>query len=114
MDVEKLLKCLSNSFSRFIHLITFGVPKNLPCQQEYKDAASSFKLFKRILDNIDDTNIHPDEILCKEFEELDVAVNEAREFVENWGVHMSKICGVSVQLISFLYKVMVEEMTLIT
>lgn len=94
MDVEKLLKCLSNSFSRFIHLVTFGVPKNLPCQQEYKDVASSFKLFKRILDNIDDTNIHPDEILCKEFEELDVAVNEAREFVENWGVHTSKICGV--------------------
>ncbi|CAI9300705.1 unnamed protein product [Lactuca saligna] len=94
MGVEKVLRCLSNSVSRFIHLVTFGVPKNLPCQKEYKDVAGSLKLFKRILDNIDDTHIHSDEILHKEFEELDVAVNEAREFIENWGFHSSKICGV--------------------
>lgn len=94
MGVEKVIRCLSNSFSRFIHLVTFGVPKNLPCQQEYKDVAGSLKLFKRILDSIDDTHILSDEILHKEFEELDLAVNEAREFIENWGFHSSKICGV--------------------
>ncbi|KAI3768208.1 hypothetical protein L2E82_18699 [Cichorium intybus] len=43
MGVEKVIRCLSNSFSRFIHLVTFGVPKNLPCQQEYKDVAGSFE-----------------------------------------------------------------------
>lgn len=94
MGVEKVLRCVSNSFSRFIHLVTFGVPKNLPCQKEYKDISGSLKLFKRILDNIDDEQIHSDEILHKEFEELDLAVNEARELIENWGFHSSKICGV--------------------
>lgn len=94
MGVEKVLRCLSNSFSRFIHLVTFGVPKNLPCQKEYKDVAKLLKLFKRILDNIDESHIHSDEILFKEFEELDLAVNEAREFIENWGFHMSKIYGI--------------------
>nr|XP_043636984.1 U-box domain-containing protein 3 [Erigeron canadensis] len=94
MGLEKVLKCLSNSFSRFIHLVTFGVTKDLPYQQEYKHVANSLKLFKRILDNIDASQIHSDEILCKEFEELDATVNEAREFIENWGSHMSKIYGV--------------------
>lgn len=94
MGVEKVLRCLSNSFSRFIHLVTFGVPKNLPCQKEYRDLANLLKLFKRILDNIGDAHIHSDEILFKEFEELDLAVNEAREFIENWGFHMSKIHGI--------------------
>lgn len=102
MGIEKVLKCLSNSFSRFIHLVTFGLLKNLPCQQDYINVANSLKLFKRILDNIDEANIHSDEILCKEFEELDVAVNEAREFIENWGFHMSKICGVCISFLSFL------------
>lgn len=106
MGIEKFLKCLSNSFSRFIHLVTFGVPKNLPCQQDYKDVANSLKLFKRILDNIDESHIHSDEILCKEFEELDVAVNEAREFIENWGFQMSKICGV-VQSRQFIVKIQI-------
>ena len=100
MGVEQMLKCLSNSFSRFIHIATFGVPNNLPCQKEYKDIAGSLKLFKRILDNIDDSQIHSDEILQKMFEELDVAVNEAREFIENWGFHSSKIYGVCMHLFS--------------
>ncbi|KAI3760181.1 hypothetical protein L1987_50572 [Smallanthus sonchifolius] len=94
MGIEKVLKSVSNSFSRFIHLVAFGAPKNLPCQQDYKYVANSLKLFKRILDNIDESCIHSDEMLCKDFEELDVAVNEAREFIENWSFHMSKIYGV--------------------
>ncbi|KAJ0512546.1 putative U box domain, armadillo-like helical, Zinc finger, RING/FYVE/PHD-type [Helianthus annuus] len=94
MDMEKLLKCLTNSLSRFIHLVTFGAPTSLPSQQDYKHVANSLKLFKRVLDNIDESCIHSDEVLCKEFEELDVVVNEAREFIENWNVHMSKIYGV--------------------
>ncbi|KAK9067543.1 hypothetical protein SSX86_011654 [Deinandra increscens subsp. villosa] len=94
MDLEKVLKCVTNSFSRFIHLVTFGVPKNLPSQQDYKYVANSLKLFKRVLDNIDGSCIQSNELLCKEFEELDVAVNEAREFIENWSFHMSKIYGV--------------------
>ncbi|KAI7730466.1 hypothetical protein M8C21_000936 [Ambrosia artemisiifolia] len=104
MDMEKVLKCLSNSFSRFIHLVTFGVPTSLPSQQDYKYVANSLKLFKRVLDNIDESCINSDEVLCKEFEELDVAVNEAREFIENWNVHMSKIYGV-VQSRHFISKI---------
>ncbi|KAD6120071.1 hypothetical protein E3N88_11342 [Mikania micrantha] len=94
MGVEDVLKCLNNSLSRFIHLVTFGVPKNLPCQHDYKYVANSLKLFKRVLDNIDGSCIQSDEVLCKEFEELDVAVNEAREFIENWNSHISKIYAV--------------------
>ncbi|KAK1412621.1 hypothetical protein QVD17_34014 [Tagetes erecta] len=94
MGLEKVLKCVTNSLSRFIHLVTFGVPKNLPCQQAYRYVANSLKLFKRVLDDVDESCMHSDDILCKEFEELDVAVNEAREFIENWNSHMSKIYGV--------------------
>ncbi|XP_071738160.1 U-box domain-containing protein 3 [Rutidosis leptorrhynchoides] len=94
MGIDKVMKCLSNSLSRFIHLVTFGVPKNLPCEKEYKDVANSLKLFKVIIDNINELHIDSDEILCKKFEELDVVVNEAREFIENWSFQMSKICGV--------------------
>ncbi|XP_076928070.1 U-box domain-containing protein 3-like [Bidens hawaiensis] len=102
MDIEKVLKCLTNSFSRFIHLVTFGAPMNLPSQQDYKYVANSLKLFKQALDNIDHSCMRADEVLCKELEELDVVVNEAREFIENWNFHMSKIYGVlqSNQLIS--------------
>jgi hypothetical protein len=35
------------------------------------------------------------ENLCKVCEELDIGVNEARDFIEKWGSKMSKIHSVS-------------------
>ncbi|MBA0704978.1 hypothetical protein Golax_017199, partial [Gossypium laxum] len=49
------------------------------------------KLLKPLLDDVVDCEISSDEILCKECEELDMLVNEAREFMENWCPKMSKI-----------------------
>ncbi|CBI37127.3 unnamed protein product, partial [Vitis vinifera] len=52
------------------------------------------KLLKPVLDDVVNCKIPSDEILFKECEELDMAVNEAREFVENWCPKMSKIFSV--------------------
>ncbi|KAK8981150.1 hypothetical protein V6N11_059835 [Hibiscus sabdariffa] len=49
------------------------------------------KLLKPLLDDVIDCEIPSDEDLCKECEELDMLVNEAREFMENWSPKMSKI-----------------------
>lgn len=91
----KSVSCLVNSISRFLHLLSSFEMKNMPTQNGYRNIASSLKLLKLILDNIVESKVSSDEILCKECEKLDVAVNEAREFMENWSPKMSKICSVS-------------------
>lgn len=88
------VKCLTNSISRFIHLVSCQNVKPLPMQKDYRTVAGVLKLLKPVLDEVIDYEILSDEILCKECEELDIAVNMAREFLEDWSPKMSKICSV--------------------
>lgn len=92
----KSVKCLINSISRFIHLVSCCALKTMPTLKDYRNIASLLKLLKPILDNFVDTKISSDEELCKECEELDITVNEAREVMENWSPKMSKLCTVSI------------------
>lgn len=94
MDTNSI-RCLINSISRLVHLVSCLALKTMPTKKDYRNIASSLKLLKLILDNIVDSEVSSDENLCKECEKLDVAVNEAREFIEKWSSKMSKICSVS-------------------
>ncbi|KAG5250462.1 U-box domain-containing protein [Salix suchowensis] len=85
--------CPVNSISRFIHLVSCQTKKFMPVQKDYETMVIMLKHLKPVLDEVDD-NISSDEILCRECEELDSAVNEAREFMEKWCPEMSKICSV--------------------
>lgn len=61
------------------------------------------KHLKPVLDDVVDYKISSDEIVYKECEELDMVVNEAREFLESWCPKMSKICSVSNSLTSSFF-----------
>lgn len=67
----------------------------MPIQKEYRTIVDVLKLLKPLLDEVVDYKIPSDEILYKECEELDMAVNGAREFMENWSPKLSKILSVS-------------------
>lgn len=90
----KSVRCLINSISRFIHLVSCQTPKPMPIQKDCRNMVGLLKLLKPVLDDVVNCKIPSDEILFKECEELDMAVNEAREFVENWCPKMSKIFSV--------------------
>ncbi|KAA8543375.1 hypothetical protein F0562_021130 [Nyssa sinensis] len=90
----KSVRCLINSISRFIHLVSCQTLKTMPTQKSYRNMASLLKHLKSMLDDLVDYKITSDEVLCKECEELDIAVNEAREFMERWSPRASKICSV--------------------
>ncbi|KAJ0051879.1 hypothetical protein Pint_01720 [Pistacia integerrima] len=92
--MDTSVRCLINSISRFIHLISCQSMKVTSIQNDYKNIAGVLKLLKPLLDEVVDYRIPSDEILNKECEELDMAVNEAREFMEKWSPKMSKICSV--------------------
>jgi hypothetical protein len=53
------------------------------------------RCLKPVLDKVVDFKIPLDDNLYRECEELDVHVNEAREFVEKWSTKMSRIHSVS-------------------
>lgn len=91
----KSVRCLINSISRFIHLVSCQTLKPMPIQKDCRNMVGLLKLLKPVLDDVVNCKIPSDEILFKECEELDMAVNEAREFVENWCPKMSKIFSVS-------------------
>ncbi|KAL9673483.1 hypothetical protein QQ045_029741 [Rhodiola kirilowii] len=93
MDSNKV-GCLINSISRFILLVTSQAQKPLPTQNDFKKVTSSLKLLKRVLDEVADGKTPLDEDLIKVCEELDIVINEAREFVEDWSPKTSKICSV--------------------
>uniref|UniRef100_A0A5B7B4N1 RING-type E3 ubiquitin transferase n=1 Tax=Davidia involucrata TaxID=16924 RepID=A0A5B7B4N1_DAVIN len=93
MDTESV-RCLINSISRFIHLISCQTLKTMPTEKSYKNMASFLKHLKPVLDDVVDYKIPSDEDLCKECQELDIAVKEAREFMESWSPKMSKIYSV--------------------
>ncbi|KAE8686084.1 U-box domain-containing protein 3 [Hibiscus syriacus] len=90
MDTTSV-RCLINSIARFIHLVSCQAIKVVPIEKEYRNMAVVLKLLKPLLDDVVDCEIPSDEQLCKECEELDMLVNEAREFMENWSPKMSKI-----------------------
>lgn len=90
----KSVRYVVNSISRFIHLVSCQTIKAMPTQKSYKNVASLLKLLKPVLDDVVDYTIPSDEVPCKECEELDIAVNEAREFMESWSLKMSKIYSV--------------------
>ncbi|XWS76246.1 hypothetical protein CRYUN_Cryun01aG0158900 [Craigia yunnanensis] len=90
MDTTSM-RCLVNSISRFIHLASCQTIKVVPIEKDCRNMVGVLKLLKPLLDDVVDCEIPPDEILYKECEELDMLVNEAREFMENWCPKMSKI-----------------------
>lgn len=93
MDAE-VIKSLVNSMSRFIHLVSCRSMKNVAVQKDYRNMVSLLKLLKPVLDEVINFQIPSDEMLVKEFEELDMGVNEAREVMEKWCPKRSKICCV--------------------
>lgn len=97
-------KCLINSISRFIHLVSCRTVKPMPLQKNCNNMVGVLKCLKPVLDDVVDCQIPLDENLYKECEELDMQVNEAREFIEKWGPKMSKIHSVSSYL--FILKLM--------
>ncbi|PPR99424.1 hypothetical protein GOBAR_AA21242 [Gossypium barbadense] len=90
MDTTSV-RCLINSIARFAHLVSCQTRKVVPIEKDYRNMVVVLKLLKPLLDDVVDCEIPSDEILCKECEELDMLVNEAREFMENWCPKMSKI-----------------------
>ena len=98
MDTTSV-RCLINSISRFIHLVSCQKIKVVPIEKDYRNLVVVLKLLKPLLDDVVDSEIPSDEILYKECEELDMLVNESREFMENWCPKMSKIHRVSLILI---------------
>lgn len=93
--MDTSMKCLINSISRFIHLVSCRTIKPMPIQKHYRTVGGVLKLLKPVLDEVVDFKIHSDEVLYKECGELDIAINEAREFMENWFPKRSKISTVS-------------------
>ncbi|PIA36404.1 hypothetical protein AQUCO_03400353v1 [Aquilegia coerulea] len=90
----KSVKCLINSISRFIHLVACQTVKMVPIQKDYRNMVDLLKLLKPVLDEVIDSNILVDEMLVKEIEDLDMVINEARDFLEKWNPKMSKILSV--------------------
>ncbi|OAY32649.1 U-box domain-containing protein 3 isoform X1 [Manihot esculenta] len=83
------VRCLVNSISRFILLVSCQTRAPMPMQKDYRSMVMVLKHLKPVLDEIVDLRISSD--VYKECEVLDVTVNEAREFMENWYPRMSKI-----------------------
>ncbi|CAL0326857.1 unnamed protein product [Lupinus luteus] len=87
-------KCLINSISRFIHLVSCQKVKPMPLQNNCNNMVGVLKCLKPVLDDVVDYKIPLDENLNTECEELDMQVNEAREFIEKLSSKMSKIHNV--------------------
>ncbi|XVE72927.1 hypothetical protein DITRI_Ditri11bG0076900 [Diplodiscus trichospermus] len=90
MDTTSV-RCLINSISRFIHLVSCQTIKVVPIEKDYRNMVAVLKLLKPLLNDVVDCEIPSDKFLYKECEELDMLVNEARAFMENWCPKMSKI-----------------------
>ncbi|KAG1359746.1 U-box domain-containing protein 3 [Cocos nucifera] len=89
----KVIGGLINSISRFIHLVGCQTT-NATVLKDFKSMVGILKLLKPILHEAFDSQIPSNEQLIKAFEELDVAVNGAREFMEKRPQRMSRIYSV--------------------
>ncbi|XP_050363425.1 U-box domain-containing protein 3 [Argentina anserina] len=90
MDTASI-KCLINSISRLVLLVSCQTLRSVPVQKVYRTIVDVLKLLKPLLDEVVDYHIPSDNILFQECEELDMVVNEAREFMENWSPKSSKL-----------------------
>ncbi|MED6159091.1 hypothetical protein PIB30_039148 [Stylosanthes scabra] len=88
------VKCLNNSISRFIHLVSCQTVKPAPFQKICNNMVGVLKRLKPVLDDVMDCKLPFHQNLSKECEDLDVRINEARDFIEKWGPKMSKIHSV--------------------
>ncbi|XP_027365261.1 U-box domain-containing protein 3-like [Abrus precatorius] len=88
------VKCLINSISRFIHLVSCQTMNPMPLQNICNNMVGVLKHLKPVLDDVVDYKIPLDENLFEKCEELEMRVNEARDFIEKWGPKMSKIHSV--------------------
>ncbi|CAH9093736.1 unnamed protein product [Cuscuta europaea] len=86
--------CLINSISRFIHLVNCRVSKSVLGQKDFEVTASVLKHLKPLLDEVVHKKVPLDEIVSRECEELDLTINETREFLENYTPKKSKIVTV--------------------
>lgn len=84
---------LINSISRLIHLVACQTLKSSDLNG-ITYIVHVLKLLKPALSEILDTKISSDEQLMRELEELDIAVNKSREFMEKRSHKMSKIYSV--------------------
>ncbi|XP_074316086.1 U-box domain-containing protein 3 isoform X2 [Silene latifolia] len=87
------VRCLTNSLSRFIHLMSCQTWKSMPTQY-LKSMAALLKHLKPLLDDIDDEKIDSYSNLWKACENLDKSVNAAGDFIERWSPKRSKILSV--------------------
>lgn len=83
----------------------------MPAKEDYQNLVSMLKHLKPVLDDVTDLKATLDEALFKECEELDIAVNEAREFLEKWSPRMSKILCV-LQSKPLLLKIQISSVKL--
>ncbi|KAL4200730.1 hypothetical protein AMTRI_Chr02g255000 [Amborella trichopoda] len=88
---KSTLRCLLNIMSSFTHIVSCNNIKLEPVQRDYPKIVEMLKLLRPVLDKIVDAQIELDEQLTKEFEELDMVVNETRELMEGWQPLMSRI-----------------------
>ncbi|URE01224.1 Kinesin-associated protein (KAP) [Musa troglodytarum] len=89
MDGE-IIGGLINSISRFIHLVACQTIKSAAIK-DFRKIVGILKLLKPVLDEALDSELPLDGHLVKESEELDAAVNDARELTEKAPHRMSKI-----------------------
>lgn len=76
--------------------------KPMPFQKICNNMVGVLKRLKPVLDDVMDHQIPSDVNLCKECEELDKRVNEARDFIEKWSPKMSRIHSVRIPCILFV------------
>ncbi|KAL1367578.1 hypothetical protein HN51_021645 [Arachis hypogaea] len=88
------VKCLINSISRFLHLVSCQIVKPAPFQKICHNMVGVLKRLKPVLDDVMDYKLPFHQNMSKECEELDARINEARDFIEKWGPKMSKILSV--------------------
>lgn len=86
---SKVIGGLINSISRLIHLVACQTMKSSKVK-DIINVIHVLKLLKPVLDESLDCEINSD-VLIKASEELDIAVNEVREFMEKQPQKMSKI-----------------------
>lgn len=86
-----LLKMLVDSISSFLHISFSGNMNSEPVSKYYQKTEEILKLLKPIIDAFANSEPASDEVLSKTFEELGHAVDEVKEYVENWHPLSSKV-----------------------
>ncbi|KAK4795955.1 hypothetical protein SAY86_028281 [Trapa natans] len=93
--MDTVVSGLINSLSWFIHLVLCQTAIPVHLHLCYRNTVEVLKILKPVLDEVSELKEPlPDDILYRECEELDTAINEAGEVIEKWSPKMSKICSV--------------------